>query len=88
MFPARLMASARSRRHARPRMARRRRELNAIFGWTDPTMAAHYTRTADRKRLAARGNGEVERQRNIYSRTFASGAGDRSKTRNEINPDF
>lgn len=27
-------------------------ELNAIFGWTDPKMAAHYTRTANRKRLA------------------------------------
>jgi hypothetical protein len=25
----------------------------AIFGWTDPKMAAHYTRTANRKRLAA-----------------------------------
>jgi hypothetical protein len=25
----------------------------AIFGWTDPKMAALYTRTADRKRLAA-----------------------------------
>ena len=28
-------------------------ELMAIFGWTDAKMAAHYTRTADRKRLAA-----------------------------------
>jgi integrase len=28
-------------------------ELMAIFGWTDPKMAAHYTRTANRKRLAA-----------------------------------
>ncbi|MGA7373258.1 MAG: tyrosine-type recombinase/integrase, partial [Methyloceanibacter sp.] len=27
-------------------------ELMAIFGWTDPKMAAHYTRTANRKRLA------------------------------------
>jgi hypothetical protein len=25
----------------------------AVFGWTDPKMAAHYTRTANRKRLAA-----------------------------------
>ena len=24
-----------------------------IFGWTDPKVAAHYTRTADRRRLAA-----------------------------------
>jgi integrase len=28
-------------------------ELMAIFGWTDPKMAAHYTRAADRRRLAA-----------------------------------
>lgn len=26
--------------------------LNAVFGWTDPRMAAHYTRTANRRRLA------------------------------------
>jgi hypothetical protein len=24
----------------------------AIFGWTDPKMAAHYVKTANRKRLA------------------------------------
>ena len=28
-------------------------QLMAIFGWTDPKMAAHYTRTANRRRLAA-----------------------------------
>ena len=28
-------------------------QLMAIFAWTDPKMAAHYTRTANRKRLAA-----------------------------------
>jgi integrase len=28
-------------------------QLMAIFGWTDPKMAAHYTKTANRKRLAA-----------------------------------
>ena len=28
-------------------------ELMAIFGWTGPKMAAHYTRTANRRRLAA-----------------------------------
>ena len=27
--------------------------MMAVFGWTDPKMAAYYTRTADRKRLAA-----------------------------------
>jgi integrase len=28
-------------------------QLMAIFGWTDPKMAAHYTRNANRRRLAA-----------------------------------
>ena len=28
-------------------------QLMAVFGWTDPKMAAHYTRSANRKRLAA-----------------------------------
>ena len=42
-------------------------ELMAIFGWTDPKMAAHYTRTANRKRLAAQAMGKLKR--NIYSRT-------------------
>jgi integrase len=28
-------------------------QLMAVFGWTDPKMAAYYTRTANRKRLAA-----------------------------------
>ena len=28
-------------------------QLMAVFGWTDLKMAAHYTRTANRKRLAA-----------------------------------
>lgn len=28
-------------------------QLLAVFGWTDPKMAAHYTRTANRRRLAA-----------------------------------
>jgi hypothetical protein len=27
-------------------------QLEAIFGWTGGTMASHYTRKADRKRLA------------------------------------
>jgi integrase len=29
------------------------KQLMAVFGWTDPKMAAHYTRTADSRRLAA-----------------------------------
>jgi integrase len=32
-------------------------QLMAVFGWTDPKMAAHYTRTADRRRLAAQSIG-------------------------------
>lgn len=28
-------------------------ELMAIFGWLDPKMAAHYVKSANRKRLAA-----------------------------------
>jgi integrase len=28
-------------------------QLSAIYGWSDPKMAAHYTKTANRKRLAA-----------------------------------
>ena len=28
-------------------------QLMAVFGWTDPKMAAHYTRTANRRHLAA-----------------------------------
>jgi integrase len=28
-------------------------QLMSVFGWTDPKMAAHYTRSANRKRLAA-----------------------------------
>src|SRR3546814_20384979 len=34
-------------------------QLRAIFGWTDPKMAAHYTRTANRKRLAAEAMGKL-----------------------------
>src|SRR6185369_6020071 len=29
------------------------KQLMAVFGWTDPKMAAHYTRTANRRHLAA-----------------------------------
>jgi hypothetical protein len=30
-------------------------ELQALFGWTGGAMASHYTKTADRKRLAKQG---------------------------------
>ncbi|MGB0055733.1 MAG: hypothetical protein WBQ20_03070, partial [Methyloceanibacter sp.] len=36
-------------------------ELMAIFGWTDPKMAALYTRTANRKRLAAQAMEKLSR---------------------------
>jgi hypothetical protein len=32
----------------------------AIFGWTGPKMAAHYTRTANRRRLAAQAMEKLE----------------------------
>jgi hypothetical protein len=32
-------------------------QLMAVFGWTDPKMAAHYTRTANSRRLAAQSIG-------------------------------
>ena len=50
---------------------RRRRHRGGVDGdlrLTDPKMAAHYTRTVNRKRLRRAGNGETQR-RNIYSRT-------------------
>jgi integrase len=34
-------------------------QLMAIFGWTDPKMAAHYTRTANRRRRAAEAIGKL-----------------------------
>ena len=34
-------------------------ELMAVFGWTDPKMASLYTRTANRKRLAAQAYGKL-----------------------------
>jgi integrase len=38
-------------------------ELMAIFGWTDSKMAAHYTRTANRKRLAAQAMQKLNAER-------------------------
>lgn len=39
-------------------------ELEALFGWTGGTMASHYTKTADRKRLARQAS---EKIRNAYA---------------------
>ena len=36
-------------------------ELDAIFGWTDRRMASHYTKAANRKKLAHRGVAKLER---------------------------
>ena len=38
-------------------------ELMAIFGWTDPKMAAHYVKTANRKRLAAHAMAKLNAER-------------------------
>lgn len=35
-------------------------ELEALFGWTGGTMASHYTKTADRKRLAKSASEKIE----------------------------
>lgn len=51
-------------------------ELDARFGWSGGKMAAHYTRKANRKRLALQAD---EREENGYSRTSRSGAGGKSK---------
>ena len=41
-------------------------ELMAIFGWTDPKMAAHYTRTANRKRLAAQAMEKLQAGEHLF----------------------
>jgi integrase len=52
-------------------------ELEALYGWTGGTMASHYTRTADRKRLAIQAAGKI---RNAQSPHLDGGAGIRAKT--------
>jgi hypothetical protein len=51
-------------------------ELDAIFGWTDRRMASHYTKKANRKKLAYGGVAKLERitgsmdhRANVYSLT-------------------
>jgi len=62
-------------------------ELDAIFGWTDRRMASHYTKKANRKKLAYGGVAKLERmtgsmdhRANVYSLTEKLGAGNRAKT--------
>jgi hypothetical protein len=38
-------------------------QLMAVFGWTDPKMAAHYTRSANRRHLAAQSIGMLNASR-------------------------
>ena len=38
-------------------------QLMAVFGWTDAKMATHYTRTANRRRLAAESIGKLDEGR-------------------------
>lgn len=42
----------------------------AIFGWTDPKMAAHYVKTANRKRLAAQGMQKLNTERTSIPAPF------------------
>ena len=62
-------------------------EPDAIFGWTDRRMASHYTRKANRKKLAYGGvaklermTGSVDDRGNVYSLTDKLGAGNRAKS--------
>jgi integrase len=60
-------------------------QLMAMYGWTTPKMALHYTRLADRERLA-RAAGEhllPARSGNKSARTSRTGAGARAKTSNK-----
>lgn len=41
------------------------RQLMAVFGWTDPDMAAHYTRAADRARLGMQAGAMLAQPRQI-----------------------
>ncbi len=53
------------------------RQLMALFGWKDAKMASHYTRKADRRRLAADAAKLLssEQPGNGNARTFGSGTG-------------
>jgi len=62
-------------------------ELDAIFGWTDRRMASHYTKKANRKKLAYGGvaklermSGSMDHRANVYSLTERLGAGNRASS--------
>lgn len=42
-------------------------ELEALFGWTGGTMASHYTKTADRKRLALQASEKIVNAKRPYA---------------------
>lgn len=58
------------------------RQLMAIFGWTTGKMATHYTRAADRRRLAQEAATLLlpARDRNETARTLVAGAGESAKS--------
>lgn len=58
------------------------RQMNAIFGWSSPKMAAHYTRAASQKRLAEDAGQflTAKRSTNKNARTRRSGTGENVKT--------
>jgi hypothetical protein len=56
-------------------------ELMAIFGWTDPKMAAHYVKTANRKRLATQAMQKLNTERTSIPAPFnpVRAVGEKSK---------
>ncbi len=56
-------------------------QLMAIFGWTDPKMAAHYVKTANRKRLAAQAMQKLNAERTSIPAPFnpVRAVGEKSK---------
>lgn len=62
-------------------------ELEAIFGWTGGKMAAHYTKKANRAKLAARAMAGLEGEKNVETtiRTLEKGANADHNSPNEIN---
>lgn len=57
-------------------------EIEALFGWSGGRMAAHYTRSADRKRLAL---GAAEKIKNAHSPHPKARCGENREKTNQIN---
>lgn len=61
-------------------------ELDAMFGWKRGSgTSAIYTQRVNRERLAMAAADKMERGANVYSRTLASGAGEKTKTKDISN---